>query len=95
MLCIRCQRIAEAELPDLGYKTFGKRLVRRALDEDAGSTQADLALVRKGGTNRRFEGGVERLVWADGELVAMLETDALPFEELLLIAESSSLLPAP
>ena len=47
------------------------------------------------GGYRSSEGGVERLVWADGELVAMLEGDALPFEELLRIAESSSLLPAP
>ncbi|MDA1061612.1 MAG: hypothetical protein O2895_01660 [Chloroflexi bacterium] len=40
---------------------------------------------------RASEGGVERLVWADGEAVALLESDTLPFEELLRIAESAEL----
>ncbi len=35
------------------------------------------------------EGGVERLAWREGELVAMLESDTLPFEELRRIAESA------
>lgn len=38
---------------------------------------------------RTSEDGIERLVWRDGEIVALLESNALPFEELLRIAESA------
>ena len=34
--------------------------------------------------------GIERLVWVDGEVVAVLSSDALPFSELLRMAESAS-----
>ncbi|MDA1061628.1 MAG: hypothetical protein O2895_01760 [Chloroflexi bacterium] len=38
---------------------------------------------------RSASGSRERLAWADGDLVALLESDALPFEELLRIAASA------
>jgi len=38
---------------------------------------------------RSSGGGRQRLAWADGGLVALLESDALPFEELLRLAESA------
>ena len=39
------------------------------------------------------EGGVRRLLWRDGDIVALLEADAASPEELLRIAESASLVP--
>lgn len=39
------------------------------------------------------ENGVLRLLWRDGDVVALLETDAVSFDELLRIAESSTLVP--
>ena len=38
--------------------------------------------------------GVLSLLWREGDIVALLETDSMSFEELLRIAESSSLVPA-
>jgi hypothetical protein len=35
--------------------------------------------------------GIERLVWVDGDVVAVLSSDALPFSELLRMAESASI----
>lgn len=37
---------------------------------------------------RQAQDGLTRLVWSDGDIVALLEADALPFEELLRIARS-------
>ncbi len=37
---------------------------------------------------RQQEEGLTRLVWSDGDIVAMLEADALPLEELLRVARS-------
>ncbi|MXZ47566.1 MAG: hypothetical protein F4Z08_11410 [Chloroflexi bacterium] len=34
------------------------------------------------------------LLWRDGDIVALLQSDAVPFEDLLRIAESASLVPA-
>ena len=43
---------------------------------------------------RHSEDGVLSLLWRDGDVVALLETDSVSLEELLRIAESSSLVPA-
>ena len=40
---------------------------------------------------RQVEDGLTRLVWSDGDIVALLEADALPFEELLRIARSMTI----
>ena len=37
---------------------------------------------------RQQEEGLTRLVWSDGDIVALLEADALPFEELFRVARS-------
>ena len=44
---------------------------------------------------RHSENGVLRLLWRDGDVVALIESDSLSFEELLRIAESSELVPSP
>ena len=40
---------------------------------------------------RYSEGGVLSLLWRDGDVVALLESDSVSFEELLRVAESSDL----
>ena len=42
---------------------------------------------------RHSEDGVLSLLWRDGDVVALLETDSVSLEELLRTAESSSLVP--
>ena len=37
---------------------------------------------------RQQQDGLTRLVWSDGDIVALLEADALPFEELFRVARS-------
>ena len=44
---------------------------------------------------RHSENGVLSLLWRDGDVVALIESDSLSFEELLRIAESSELVPSP
>ena len=39
------------------------------------------------------EGGIVRLVWGAGDVVALLETNSVPVDELLRIAESAELVP--
>ena len=43
---------------------------------------------------RRSGSGVLSLLWRDGDVVALIQADAVPLEELLRIAESASLVPA-
>ena len=43
---------------------------------------------------RRSGSGVLSLLWRDGDVVALLQGDAVPLEELLRIAESAGLVPA-
>ena len=42
---------------------------------------------------RQSAPGIERLLWRNGDVVAVLESDSVPFEDLLRIAESSELVP--
>ena len=44
---------------------------------------------------RHSEHGVLSLLWRDGDVVALIESDSLSFEELLRVAESSELVPSP
>ena len=44
---------------------------------------------------RHSENGVLSLLWRDGDVVALIESDSLSFEELLRVAESSELVPSP
>ena len=43
---------------------------------------------------RHSEDGVLSLLWRDGDVVGLLETESVSLEELLRIAESASLVPA-
>ena len=44
---------------------------------------------------RHSENGARKLLWRDGDVVALIESDSLSFEELLRVAESSELVPSP
>lgn len=50
----------------------------------------DAVSVDGGEAYRLAVDGIERLVWVDGDVVAVLSSDALPFSELLRMAESAS-----
>ena len=79
------------EAPDDGYILLRQRLRPGGVPRVARSWQpVDSGLEE---AYRYSEGGVLSLVWRDGDVVALLDSDSVSFEELLRIAESSSLVP--
>ncbi len=82
------------EGPDGGYILLRQRLRPGGVPRAARSWQrVDSGL---DDAYRHSEGGVLSLLWRDGDIVALLESDSVSLEELLRIAESSDLVsPAP
>ena len=79
------------EGPDGGYILLRQRLRPGGVPRAARSWQpVDSGLEE---AYRYSEAGVLSLLWRDGDVVALLESDSVSFEELLRIAESSSLVP--
>ena len=82
---------ARLESPGGGYIVLRQRHRAGGIPESARSWQAvDSGL---DDAYRRSENGVLSLLWRNGNVVALLETDSVSFEELLRIAESSELVP--
>ena len=80
------------EAPDGAYILLRQRLRPGGVPRAARSWQpVDSSL---DDAYRHSADGVLSLLWRDGDIVALLETDSVSFEELLRIAESSSLVPA-
>ena len=79
------------EAPDGGYILLRQRLRPGGIPRAARSWQpVDSSLEE---AYRNSAGGVLSLLWRDGDIVALLESDSVSFEELLRIAESSDLVP--
>lgn len=89
-----CRRTATSvllESPDGAYILIEQRLRAGGIPDTVRAWEpvdSDL-----GEVYHRSEEGITRLVWRSGEVVALLEADAVPLEELLRIAESSELAP--
>ena len=80
------------EAPDGAYILLRQRLRPGGVPRAARSWQpVDASL---DDAYRHSADGVLSLLWRDGDIVALLETDSVSFEELLRIAESSSLVAA-
>ena len=89
--CRRTATLVLLESPDGAYILFEQRLRAGGIPDAVRTWEpvdSDL-----GEVYHRSEDGVVRLVWRSGEVVALLEADAVPLEELLRIAESSELAP--
>ena len=82
---------ALAETPDGSYILLRQRLRRGGIPSAVRSWQPVDANLDD--AYRRSDDGVLRLLWRDGDVVALLEADAVSFDELLRIAESSSVIP--
>ena len=83
---------ARFESADGAYIRFRQRLRPGGVPRAARSWQpVDASL---DDAYRHSADGVLSLLWREGDIVALLETDSMSFEELLRIAESSSLVPA-
>ena len=79
------------EAPDGGYILLRQRLRPGGIPRAARSWQpVDSSL---DDAYRYSDGAVLSLLWRDGDIVALLESDSVSFEELLRIAESSDLVP--
>ena len=82
---------ARLESPGGGYIILRQRLRASGIPESARSWQAvDSGL---DDAHRHSGNGVRSLLWRSGDVVALLETDSVSFDELLRIAESSELVP--
>ena len=89
--CRRTATLVLLESPDGAYILLEQRLRAGGIPDAVRSWEpvdSDL-----GEVYQQSEAGVVRLVWRKGEVVALLEADAVPIEELLRIAESSQLVP--
>ena len=79
------------EAPDGGYILLRQRLRPGGIPRAARSWQpVDSSLEE---AYRNSADGVLSLLWRDGDVVALIESASVSFEELLRIAESSSLVP--
>ena len=79
------------ESPGGGYILLRQRLRPGGVPRAARSWQpVDSGLEE---AYRYSEGDILSLLWRDGDIVALLDSDSVSFEELLRIAESSSLVP--
>ena len=79
------------ESPDGGYILLRQRLRPGGVPRAARSWQPVDASLEE--AYRYSEGAVLSLLWRDGDVVALLDSDSVSFEELLRIAESSDLVP--
>ena len=82
---------ALAKAPDGSYILLRQRLRRGGIPSAVRSWQPVDANLDD--AYRRSDDGVLRLIWRDGDVVTLLEADAASFDELLRIAESSSVIP--
>lgn len=89
--CRRTATLVLLESPDGAYILFEQRLRAFGIPDAVRAWEpVDSEL---GEVYQQSETGVVRLVWRDGAVVALLEADAVPLEELLRIAKSSQLAP--
>ena len=90
-----CGRVAAwtvLEAPEGGYILLRQRFRPGGIPQSARAWQAvdsDLA-----DAYRHTANGVVSLLWREGDIVALLGTDSVSFEELLRIAESAELVPS-